>query len=142
MKFSSVTEYEDAVSLQSKSFKKLDIEFELSNPKAGIWTFGSGQFAVVFKGKIDGENYAIRCFQHSTEQGLKNYATLSEYLKKKNFPWLSKFVYHDNEIIVGGKTYPVLVMDWVEGLDIHNFITANLNSNYWLLELQKSLITL
>lgn len=142
MKFPSVTEYEDAVSLQRESFKNLDIEFELSNPKAGIWTFGSGQFAVVFKGRIDGENYAIRCFQHSTEQGLKNYSTLSEYLKKKDFPWLSKFVYHDNEIIVGGKTYPVLVMEWVEGLDIHNFISANLNSNYWLLELQKSLITL
>ena len=81
MKFPSVTEYEDAVSLQKESFKNLVIEFELSNPKAGIWTFGSGQFAVVFKGRIDGENYAIRCFQHSTEQGLKNYSTLSEFFE-------------------------------------------------------------
>jgi hypothetical protein len=142
MKFPSVAEYEDTISLGKKSFKTLDVEFDLSNPAARIWTFGVGQFAVVFKAKIDGDYYAIRCFQHATKKGLENYSILSDYLKGKKFPWLSKFIYYDNEITVGSKKYPVLVMDWVEGIDIHDFITENLHSNYWLLQLQKSLISL
>jgi len=142
MKFPSVAEYEDTISLGKKSFKTLDVEFDLSNPAARIWTFGVGQFAVVFKAKINGDYYAIRCFQHATKKGLENYSVLSDYLKGKKFPWLSKFIYYDNEITVGSKKYPVLVMDWVEGIDIHDFITENLHSNYWLLQLQKSLISL
>ena len=71
MKFPSVAEYEDTISLGKKSFKTLDVEFDLSNPAARIWTFGVGQFAVVFKAKIDGEYYAIRCFQHATKKGLE-----------------------------------------------------------------------
>ena len=33
-------------------------------------------------------------------------------------------------------------MDWVEGSDIHEFISDNLHSNYWLLNLQKALVKL
>lgn len=142
MRFPSVTEYEDAISSGTTSFKTLDLEFELSNPAARIWVFGAGQFAVVFKAKIDGNYYAIRCFQHSTKKGLEKYSVLSDYFRRKKIPWLSKFSYYDNEIIVGSKKYPVLVMDWVEGIDIHDFITEHLHSNYWLLQLQKSLISL
>lgn len=142
MQFPSVAEYEDAISLGKKSFKTLDLEFEYSNTSARIWTYGAGQFAVVFKAKIDGDYYAIRCFQHATKKGLEKYSVLSDYFKTEKMSWLSEFAYYDNEIIVGSKKYPVLVMDWVEGIDIHDFITENLHSNYWLLQLQKSLISL
>ena len=80
-----------------------NLEFEFSNPSPRIWTFGVGQFAVVFKAKIDGEYYAIRCFQHATKKGLEKYSVLSDYFKRKKIPWLSKFAYYDNEIIVGVK---------------------------------------
>ena len=142
MKFPGVAEYEDAISLGKKSFETLDLEFEYSNYLSRIWTHGTGQFAVVFKAKIEGNYYAIRCFQHATEQGLEKYSVLSDYFKKEQNTWLSKFIYYDNEIIVGAKKYPVLVMDWVDGIDIHDFISENIHSNYWLLELQKSLISL
>ena len=142
MNFPTVTEYEDAISLGKKSFKTLDVKFEMSNPNARIWNFGAGQFAVVFKAKIEEKYYAIRCFQHATKKSLEKYSVMSEYLKKKKIPFLSKFDYYENEIIVGSNKYPVLVMDWVEGIDIHDFISENLNSKYWLLELQKSLLSL
>ena len=71
MKFPGVAEYEDAISLGKKSFETLDLEFEYSNSLSRIWTHGTGQFAVVFKAKIEGNYYAIRCFQHATEQGLE-----------------------------------------------------------------------
>ena len=119
-----------------KSFKP-NLSFEMSNPSIRLWTFGAGQFAVAFKGKIKNKIYAVRCFQHATKKGLAKYEILSNYLKDKNIPWLSSFVFYDNEIIIEGKYFPVLLMDWVEGLDIHEFISENLNSNYWLYQLQK-----
>ena len=140
--FPSASEYEDAISLGKQSFKTLDLEFEMSKPKMKMWTFGAGQFAVVFKGRMNGKDYAMRCFQHSTEKGLAKYSVLSDYLIEKKIDWLSSFVFYQNEIVIDEKEYPILLMDWVEGVDIHEFITDNLYSNYWLLELQKSLVAL
>ncbi len=140
--FPQTSDYEDAIALGKKSFKTLDLEFEMSNPNMNMWTFGVGQFAVAFKAKMNGKYYAVRCFQHSTKKGLAKYATLSSYLKRKKIQWLSGFTYYENEIIVNNKEYPVLLMDWVEGVDIHEFISDNLHSNFWLLNLQKALVKL
>ena len=140
--YPGASEYEDAIALGKKSFKTLNLTFEMSDPNMRLWTFGAGQFAVAFKAKMKNKYYAVRCFQHATEKGIAKYKILSNYLKKKKIPWLSSFQYFDNEIIVGDKEYPVLLMDWVEGVDMHEFITENLYSNYWLLQLQKALVSL
>lgn len=140
--FPGASEYEDAIALGKTSFKTLNLTFEMSDPNMRLWTFGAGQFAVAFKAKMKNKYYAVRCFQHATEKGIAKYKILSNYLKKKTIPWLSSFEYFDNEIIVGDKEYPVLLMDWVEGVDMHEFISENLYSNYWLLQLQKALVSL
>ena len=109
LSFPTASDYENAISLGKKSFSTLDLTFEMSDPKIRLWTFGAGQFAVAFKAKIKNKYYAVRCFQHATKKGLAKYEILSNYLKNKKLPWLSSFVYYDNEILINDKKYPVLL---------------------------------
>ena len=83
----------------------------------------SGNFAVVFKMKDEyGKQYAVRCF-HRAQQGRdKNYKLICEELEKISSPYLSPIKYYDKELFVDSNEYPVLLMDWVDGMTLDKYI--------------------
>ena len=145
MKFPSIINYEKAISLGEKSFANLtNIQFTPSSKigKVTIYTFGAGQFAVVFKAKMSEKNYALRCFQKATKKSLEKYKIVSSYLKKKNLDYFSEFKYYENEIKVEGKYYPVILMEWIDGESIHSYIGKNIKNKKNLSKIQDLLCQL
>ncbi|WP_404812164.1 hypothetical protein ACIRNY_11800 [Capnocytophaga canimorsus] len=105
-----------------------------------VFLFGSGAYAVVFKGSKENKNYAIRCFLSTEQENIDRYKAICEYLSNINAEWKVDCHFLENEISVHGKYYPLLTMEWIEGVLINQFVSKNLNNNSVLAELQQQLV--
>lgn len=96
----------------------------------------SGNFAVVFKMKDEsGKQYAVRCFHRAQQGRERNYKLICEEMAKVSSPYLSPIRYYDKELFVESYEYPVLLMDWVDGLPLDKYIRNVLNEKDKLKEL-------
>ncbi len=88
----------------------------------------SGNFAVVFKMKDEyGKQYAVRCFHRAQLGREKNYKLICEELAKVSSPYISPIRYYDKELFIESGEYPVLLMDWVEGMTLDKYIRKVIN---------------
>ena len=96
----------------------------------------SGNFASVYRFKTKGgKNIALRCFLKPTTSQSVRYEQLSAYLKKNNLSFFVGFHYDKEGILVRGKFYPIVNMEWVEGRQLDKFIRDHLRNKKQLLEL-------
>lgn len=107
-----------------------------------VYLFGSGAFAAVFKGSINGRTYAIRCFLSAENETIERYKRICKYVSQLNSTWKTECEFIDNEITVNGRTYPVLKMEWLNGVLINEYVSQNLSNNNVLSELQNKLISI
>lgn len=105
-----------------------------------IYNFGSGSFAVVFKALENNKEIAIRCFIGSDNDYVERYRKIDNYLRNIDESWKVNIQFLDNEIKVDGKYYPVLKMDWVDGVLLNKYIDNNLYNNDVLSKLQKQFV--
>jgi metal binding Ada-like protein len=92
--------------------------------RLGMPLVTSGQFAYVFKlkpGDSGGETLAVRCFRGFLGDREERYRALDAHLGAHRIGALPRFKYLPKGILVAGRRYPVLVMEWVEGptLDVY-----------------------
>ena len=103
--------------------------------KDGQLVMSSGNFAVVFKMKDteSGKFHAVRCFHREQEGRAESYKQIEEALQHVQSPYLVSFRYMDKELFVdskqtGGETeFPVLLMDWVEGVTLDRYIREHID---------------
>lgn len=105
-----------------------------------VYLFGSGAFAAVFKGSLNGVNYAIRCFLTAEDETINRYKTICDYLNEIRASWKTECEFIQNEISINGISYPILKMEWLNGLLINQFVTNHLSENNILTELQQKLV--
>lgn len=88
----------------------------------------SGNFAVVFKMKDEyGKQYAARCFHRAQQGREKNYKLICDELAKVSSPYLSPIKYYEKELFIDKEEYPVLLMDWVDGMTLDKYIRKVVN---------------
>lgn len=107
-----------------------------------VFLFGSGAYAVVFKGNYNGKTFAIRCFHSAEQDTIYRNKVINEYLKSINSSWKTESKFIENEITVNGYSLPVVLMEWVDGLLINQFVTKYLYQNEVLSELQSQLVSI
>ena len=88
----------------------------------------AGAFAVVYKG-IDAEHqrpFAVRVFTTESPERRERYDLISGYLQGRKLNCLVDFAYHDRSIRSAGdgKWYPLIIMDWVQGETLFNWLRA------------------
>ena len=87
-----------------------------------------GNFAVVFKMKDEyGKQYAARCFHRAQQGREKNYKLICDELAKVSSPYLSPIKYYEKELFIDKEEYPVLLMDWVDGMTLDKYIRKVIN---------------
>src|SRR5690606_5597783 len=141
--FPSIGEYNQTIQTRgSWNFQTLyDLNFIPSRAfPIKVFSFGSGAYAVVFKANRGGKNYAIRCFLSTQQENISRYQSSCNYLNNIDVSWKVNCDFLVNEIEVNGKFYPILTMEWIDGVLINQFVTDNLNNNTVLSELQKQLV--
>lgn len=107
-----------------------------------VYLFGSGAFAAVFKGNINDSNYAIRCFLTAEDETISRYKIICDYLKNIQSSWKTDCEFLENEIQTNGIAYPVLKMEWINGILINQFVSSYITDNNVLNELQKKLVAI
>jgi serine/threonine protein kinase len=88
----------------------------------------AGAFAVVYKG-IDPDNqqpFAVRVFTTESPERRERYDQISGYLQGRRLHCLVDFEYRDKSIRSAGdgKWYPLIIMDWVQGETLFNWVRA------------------
>ena len=95
----------------------------------------SGNFASVYEMKTGDGRWAIRCFVRQVPGQQGRYARLCQYLNNLTLPYLVKFDYMLKGILVKGDFYPIVKMEWVEGVPLNTWVEDNLSNPQALLKL-------
>ena len=96
----------------------------------------SGAFAVVFKMKDEqtGKCYALKCFTEEQEGRTEAYRQIADELEFVDSSYITSVKYLDKEIFVDSSCeedeFPVLLMDWIDGETMENYIAENYQDNY------------
>ena len=138
MTYPLISEYVEAVRNAEDNFDKLRNLRPVTDGNGNPVMTG-GNFAVVFKMRDEKNDklYAVKCFLKDQPNRAENYRMIAEELEFVSSSFLTKFQYLDNELFVDsanadGEEFPVLLMDWVEGTNLDQYIRQHLHDSYQL----------
>ena len=138
MTYPLISEYVEAVRNAEDNFDKLRNLRPVTDGN-GNPVMTSGNFAVVFKMRDEKNDklYAVKCFLKDQPNRAENYRMIAEELEYVSSSFLTKFQYLDNELFVDSanadvEEFPVLLMDWVEGTNLDQYIRQHLHDSYQL----------
>ena len=101
----------------------------------------SGAFAVVFKMKDEqtGKCYALKCFTEEQEGRAEAYRQIADELENVKSSYITSVRYLDKEIFVDSSCeedeFPVLLMDWIDGETMEDYIAKNHKDKYSMIML-------
>jgi hypothetical protein len=96
----------------------------------GLPTLAMGTSAVVFHATVDESPRAVRCFIRNDVSTQDRYGALGEYLANHELtPYVSATTWLDAAIQVNGATWPVLQMEWIDGLTLDMYINDLANGS-------------
>ncbi len=145
MPFPSIGEYNQTIiSKNGRCLRELSgaVFVPVRTSPIKVYTFGSGANAVVFKANYHNRTYGLRCFLNNDSDRVIRSKSISKYLESINASWKIDYRFLENEIIVQGKSYPIIQMSWSSGKDLNTWIGHNLNETEKLNQLQRKLVEL
>lgn len=138
MNYPLISEYVEAIKAAEDNFEELSYLRPVMDDN-GLPVMTSGNFAVVFKMKDERDEkfFAVKCFTKEQEGREEAYHQITEELKNVSSPYLTSVRYLDKELFVdtdqtNETEFPVLLMDWVEGLTLDKYLRANLDDKFAL----------
>ena len=134
MNYPLLSEYIEAIRSAEDNFGELSYLKPVLGDD-GLPVMTSGNFAVVFKMKDEqsGKFYAVKCFTKEQEGRAEAYREIAKELKDVSSPYLVSIRYLDKELFVDTDQtteteFPVLLMDWVDGITLDKYILQNLSN--------------
>jgi len=82
----------------------------------------------------DSKKVAIRCWIADIGDAKKRSQEISKFLKNLNSKYFVDFKYIDDAILINGKLFPVVVMEWVNGQTIKEYVNNNINNSAKILK--------
>jgi len=139
MSWPSLTDYRDAIQVPNTCFDDPDLRaWTVTLTPRGLPRVASGNFASVYQIRNRDRQWAVRCFsrQPVADQHAR-YTSLSHHLTSVMIPYIVGFEYLPRGIRIRGRFYPIVKMEWVEGLTLNTFIQRNITNRRTLLNLAK-----
>lgn len=88
----------------------------------------SGGFTMVFPFQTGEGKYAVRCWVADIGNAKKRTLAIERYLSRVQLPYFVDFEFIDEGILSAGEIWPIVKMEWVDGLKIKDYIDQNINS--------------
>ena len=136
MQYPLISEYIEAIRFAEDNFDKLS-NLRPVLDSDGNPVMSSGNFAVVFKMKdVETDKlYAVKCFTREQKYRNANYQKIAEELKDVSSPYLVHFRFLEKELFVDttqsdDDEFPVLIMDWVDGVPLNVFLRMHILDDY------------
>ncbi len=119
----SHTDYQDAIQNPHICFEAEDLKIsEVGCDMLGLPKVMSGNFACVYSVTTGGQRYAIRCFVRQVLGQQGRYARLSQNLCGLGLPCMVTFDFILRGIKVKNEWYPIVKMQWVDGLPLNQHV--------------------
>lgn len=105
---------------------------ELKGGRAELSALGlpapiTGAFASVYKMRCGSRNWAVRCFLHEIKDQEARYKQISKFVLNDDLVYTVTFDYQREGIRVGSEWYPILKMEWVDGIALEQYVTMHYN---------------
>ncbi len=130
-------EYNEAIQNPRTAF--VDAELRAGQPvltPLGLPRPITGNFASVYQMVCANQRvWAVRCFLRDFADHQDRYAAISGHLAQVQLPYMVDFTFLADGIRIGGRTYPVLKMEWLEGESFLSYVERNLHAPARLLDL-------
>jgi hypothetical protein len=140
MNWPSHTDYQDSIQNPHICFEDAELkESEVKCDMLGLPKVMSGNFASVYSVKSSQGRYAIRCFVRQVLGQQGRYARMSQQLLGLGLSSLVGFEYILRGIKVRNEWYPVVKMQWVEGLPLNQHLEEIFDKPDLLNDLAKKL---
>lgn len=127
MPLPDLSEYSQAIQNPATCFadselSKGQIEVYKRGGRTGLPVLDSGSFAGVYQVTNGAARFAVRCFIREVSGQKRRYEELGRYMSTMYLPNFVGFQYLEQGIKVQNAWYPVLKMEWAEGLTLDRFI--------------------
>ncbi len=87
----------------------------------------NGGKAIVYEIQTNPKKYALKCWVEDLGDLKIRYKAIDEYLQTVNLPYFVDFSYKDQGILVNGVKFPIVRMEWVDGISFKRFIANNIH---------------
>ena len=138
MNYPLISEYIESIKHSEDKFNVLSTLRPVYD-EAGEIVMSSGNFAVVFKMKDEssGKLYAVKCFLKEQEGRDIAYQQITDELEYVSSNYLCSIKYFQKELFVDSTVssdteFPVLLMDWVEGVTLDKYVHQHISDKYAL----------
>jgi hypothetical protein len=129
-RFPTGGQYQEAVQHPGRCFADPDLtSASFERMTMGLPKMISGNFASVFPmTATTGHRYAVKCFTREVPHQLQRYKLIGDFLSRRRPWWATDFQFIRNGIDVDGAWYPILRMNWVNGLTLIPWISKFISS--------------
>ncbi len=107
-----------------------DAELKICTPETdqfGIPKPFSGGFTTTFHLKSPSQHWAVRCFTRAIPDLQRRYEAIGRFLQASSDGFFVKATCLNQGIRVGGKWYPIIKMQWLDGETLNTFIDRNIS---------------
>ena len=132
MNYPLISEYIEAIKSAEDNFEELSYLRPVLGDD-GLPVMTGGNFAEVFKMRDErsGKFYAVKCFTKEQEGRAEAYREIAKELEKVSSPYILSIRYLEKELFVDtdqttDTEFPVLLMDWVDGMPLDKYLRQNL----------------
>lgn len=133
-----ISDYVESIKSAEDNFKELNYLRPVLGDD-GLPVMTSGNFAVVFKMKDEqsGKLYAVKCFTKEQEGRNNSYKLIADELEFISSNYLVPIKFLEKEFFVDSSQttdteFPVLLMDWVEGIPMDKYINEKVDDQFAL----------
>ena len=140
MQYPLISEYVRAIQDASSNLDKLAHLVPVLDDHGEPYR-SSGAFAVVFKMQDEqtGKCYALKCFTEEQEGRAEAYRKIADELENVKSSYITSVRYLEKEIFVDSSCeedeFPVLLMDWIDGETMEDYIAKNHKDKYSMIML-------
>jgi len=130
MVWPSPQDYSEAVQMPLSSFQDEELKESVAEVNSlGLPTCFSGNFASVFCMSKEKRKFAARCFLHDVPDQELRYGEISKFILNDDLPYTVSFEYLSNGIKIRDQWFPLLKMQWVEGITLNQYVSNNFTNS-------------
>lgn len=103
---------------------------QTSNPNF-LRSYNGGK-AIVYEIEINTKKYALKCWVEDLGDLKNRYQEIDNYLQTVKLSYFVDFSYKEKGILVNGEKFPIIRMEWVDGISFKRFVANNITNPIYI----------
>jgi len=98
----------------------------------------SGGYCRVYPIEMADKTIALRCWQREIGKARERYQKIAQHFSANPLSYFVDVEFFDEGIMAGGKKYPVVCMEWVDGSPLNRFLDEHVHNSTLVLRLAEA----